>query len=64
MNKVTYLTKFLPSLLLVSGSFAMAEKDEKGPIEVTQFAGAGPGREQPILVSLSGFTGEAAQVLR
>ena len=59
MNKLTYLTKFLPSLLLVSASLARAEE---GFIEITKTGG--PGHEQPILVSLSGFTGEAAEVLQ
>jgi TolB protein len=59
MKKLTYLTKFLPTLLLVSGSLANAEE---GAIEITK--SGGPGHEQPILVSLSGFTGEAAQVLQ
>ena len=59
MKKLTYLTKFLSSLLLVSGSPALAEE---GPIEIIK--SGGPGHEQPILVALSGFTGEAAQVLQ
>src|SRR5260221_8581376 len=59
MNKLINLSKFLPTILLISCGIAQAAE---GPIEIIK--SGGPGHERPILVTLSGFTGEADQVLR
>jgi TolB protein len=58
MNKLINLSKLLPMLLIACGVAQAAE----GPIEIIK--SGGPGHERPILVTLSGFTGEADQVLR
>jgi TolB protein len=58
MNKLINFSKLLPMLLIACGVAQAAE----GPIEIIK--SGGPGHERPILVTLSGFTGEADQVLR
>jgi TolB protein len=58
MNKLINFSKYLSILLITCGITQAAE----GPIEIIR--SGGPGHERPILVTLSGFTGEADQVLR
>jgi TolB protein len=57
MKILTYLTLFLISLSTVSPAHS-----QENDISIEKFSG--PGREKPILVSLSGFSGEALQVLQ
>jgi len=58
MKKFRYLFPIIAATLFAGPAPAAQE----GPIEIEKMAG--PGRERPILVSLSGFTGEAAQVIQ
>src|SRR5690242_9427161 len=59
MKQLNYLTSTV-AVTLLTASIATAATTE-GPIVVEKQAG--PGRERPILVHLSGFTGEAVPVI-
>ncbi|HTL18173.1 MAG TPA: hypothetical protein VL793_13125, partial [Patescibacteria group bacterium] len=59
MNQLNFLTQILIVGLLSTGPAPAAQE---GPIIVEKKAG--PGHERPILVSLSGFSGEAVSVLQ
>src|SRR5581483_6371472 len=59
MNHTKYLATVLASSLL---AISTAAAGQEGAIEIEKQAG--PGRERPILVSLTGFTGEATHVLQ
>jgi TolB protein len=54
-------TIFLSSFVLV---LFLAAFSASAQIDITNVVPKGPGREKPIWVSLSGFTGEAAQILQ
>ena len=58
MKNLRQLAHIFATLLLIGGPLSNAQE----AIEIEKVAG--PGRERPVPVSLSGFTGEAAQVIQ
>src|SRR5215471_11815484 len=58
MNKTTYLRIFFVTF----GALLCASTNAQEAISIEKLTG--PGKEKPILVSLSGFSGEAVQVLQ
>jgi TolB protein len=55
-------TSYLSPIIITLGAVLSAHSQENAAISIEKLAG--PGKERPILVSLSGFSGEAAQVLQ
>ncbi len=58
MNKTSQLSHML---FAVAAMVCASAFSQEGSISIDKYSG--PGKERPILVSMSGFTGEAAQVL-
>jgi len=58
MKQLSQLANFFTATFLMVGAVANAQE----AIDIEKLAG--PGKERPVLVSLSGFTGEAAEVIQ
>jgi len=58
MKQLSQLVNFFAATFLIVGAVANAQD----AIDIEKLAG--PGKERPVLVSLSGFTGEAAEVIQ
>jgi TolB protein len=58
MKQLRQLARFFAATFLMGGAVANAQE----AIDIEKLAG--PGKERPVLVSLSGFTGEAAEVIQ
>src|SRR5258708_7089920 len=61
MNKTSYLSRILHALAVLICASAYSQENT---ISIDKEKLGGPGRERPILVSISGFTGEAVQALQ